>query len=84
MHSRAEVLEVLLLNDLYEAGWNGHESYPDQTIRQSAMSALARSFMKKFHNDETDSERDGKALTLFKECNERCRNFGGVLPRRLD
>jgi hypothetical protein len=85
MHSRAEVLEVLLQNDLYEAGWNGSDTfYPGISTRQAAMGSLAKSFMKKFHNDETDDSRDSAALMLFKECNERCRTFDGVSPQKLD
>lgn len=85
MHSRAEVLEVRLLEDLYEAGWNGlRMQYPEAAPVQVAMSSLAKSFMKKFHNDETDETRDNLALALFIECNERCRKFPGVQPRRMD
>lgn len=85
MHSRAEVLEVKLLEDLYEAGWNGNRvQHPEADPSQVAMSSLARSLLKKFHNDETDDTRDNLALTLFTECNERCRRYPGVQPRRLD
>jgi hypothetical protein len=85
MHSRAEVLEVMLLEDLYEAGWNGLPmQYPEANPSQVAMSSLAKSLLKKFHNDQTDKRRDDLALALFIECNERCRSYPGVQPRRLD
>lgn len=49
------------------------------------MSSLASSIVKKFHNDETNVERDNKALALFLECNDRCQKFTTpIVPRRLD
>lgn len=83
MHRGADDLEVDLLLDLYDAGWKGPDnSWPN--LRQIIMSSIATSFVKKFHNDEVLPSCDEKALALFKECNERCRNFGGVIPSRLD
>lgn len=84
MHSRAENLEVMLELDLFEAGWNGLEVQPPESShRQAAMTSIRRSLLKKFHNDETDTDRDSKALALFLECNERCKVFPGVQPRCL-
>lgn len=82
-HINAELLQCHLKLDLYDAGWLDQGSYPGQSQRQFTMDALVSSFMKKFHNDKTDSARDAKALALFLECNERCRNYGGVQPRNL-
>jgi hypothetical protein len=85
MHIRDELLEVNLHADLYEAGWNGLDvQHPSATPRQFAMSSLAKSLLKKFHNDKTDEKRDELALALFLQCNQRCKDFPGVVPRRLD
>jgi hypothetical protein len=76
---------VRLLEDLYEAGWNGlRTQHPESDPLQVAMSALSRSLLKKFHNDEVNADRNNLALALFIECNERCRVYPGVQPRRLD
>lgn len=83
MRLSADVLTTQLHMDLYEAGWQNAGDYPGISQRQVAMNSLAGSFLKKFHNDETDKARDDKALQLFLACNERCKNFPGVLPRSL-
>jgi len=83
MHASADQLAVYLDLDLYDAGWKGPDYFgPDH--RQFAMTSLHRSIVKKFHNDETDEGRDSLALQVFKDCNERCKSFGSVIPRRLD
>jgi hypothetical protein len=84
MHVNADTLSVLLLSDLYTAGWEDSGFYPGISQRQVAMSSLALSLLKKFHNDEHNEERDNKALALFLECNERCRIQTQLVPRRLD
>ena len=84
MHVSADELEVLLQNDLYEAGWKNSTFYPGISQRQVAMSSLASSLLKKFHNDEASDDRDSKALALFLKCNEKCRLSGPLVPRRLD
>jgi hypothetical protein len=85
MHSRAEVLQVMLELDLYEAGFDESRlNRPDTSISDAAMAALKASLLKKFHNDETDANRDSAALALFLECNKRCGEYPGVIPRRLD
>lgn len=83
MHCRAEHLEVGLVADLVEAGWTDSNA-PELGLRQRTMSSLANSFMKKFHNEETDELRDSRTLQLFLEHNERCRGYDGVNPRRLN
>lgn len=84
MHSRASELLSYLHLDLYAAGWDGLENhYPGRSTSQFAMTALSKSLLKKFHNDQTDKSRDDKALALFLECNERCKNYSGVLPVNL-
>lgn len=83
MHISAEDLLATLRLDLFATGWKDAGYYPGISQRQVAMNALEASFLKKFHNDETDKIRDNKAIALFLECNERCRNFGGVLPSNL-
>lgn len=83
MRINAEDLHELLRLDLYEAGWKNAE-FPGISSRQVAMNALDKSFLKKFHNDVSDRERDNSALALFLECNEKCRTFGTLSPRRLD
>lgn len=83
-HINAEVLQALLQLDLVEAGFENTGFYPGISNRQLAMNSLNSSLLKKFHNDEVSEIRDEKALALFLECNERCRNFGGVVPRRLN
>jgi hypothetical protein len=76
MHSSASDLSALLGSDLTLCGWNGAVvPYPGQSPKQFAMSALYRSIVKKFHNDETDVERDAAALKLFLEVNERCKGW---------
>jgi hypothetical protein len=84
MRLNAEVLHSYLKLDLYSAGWLEVEDHPTLTKRQLAMNSINRSLLKKFHNDETDVERDQKALALFLECNDRCASFGTIQPRRLD
>lgn len=85
MHSRAELLAVSLDLDLYEAGFDESRlNRPDTSLRDTVMASLRSSLLKKFHNDETDASRDDAALALFLECNERCRVYPGVIPRRLD
>lgn len=84
MHVSAGMLQVLLDADLYEAGWNGLEIQPPgSSVQQHAMSSLSVSLLKKFHNDVTDDARNLAALTLFLECNERCRSFGIIEPQTL-
>jgi len=78
-----DVLHSLLKLDLYEAGWTDSGDYPGIPHRQVAMNSLANSFVKKFHNEETDDIRDNAALSLFLECNEKCRVFGTIQPKDL-
>jgi hypothetical protein len=72
----------MLRLDLYDAGWLNSDA-PELSNKQIAMNSLDKSLLKKFHNDESDDLRDNLALALFLECNERCRTFGDVTPRRL-
>lgn len=78
MHLRAEMLQELLQQDLYAAGWVGPHG---TTQRQVAMTSLHTSLLKKFHNEEISEERNNLALTLFLECNEKCRAFGTIQPQ---
>jgi len=78
MRINAGDVASLLLADLQTAGWNGvNNSYPDQTIRQFAMSHLTKSITKKFllEPSGTTPEGDDKALALFLKVNEGCRGF---------
>lgn len=84
MNFSSEEVHSSLLLDLYEAGWKGPDFSPFSNHRQRAMTELERSLFKKFHNEQTDSNRDSKALSLFLQCNSRCQNFAGVIPRRLN
>jgi hypothetical protein len=79
-----DVLNSQLLQDLHAAGWDGSEvAYPGQTVKQTAMMYMSRSLLKKYHGGTTDNGRDSKALALFLECNESCRNFPGIQPNCL-
>jgi hypothetical protein len=82
-HINADLLSLHLQSDLYDAGWDGQDSYPGQTLRQARMSAINRSITKKYHGDKTDGNRDAAALALFKECNQRCKSYTGVVPRDM-
>jgi hypothetical protein len=76
MHSSASDLSALLGSDLTLCGWDGAVvPYPGQSSKQFAMSSLARSIVKKFHNNETDTERDKAALSLFLKVNEQCKEW---------
>ena len=78
MRINAGDVASLLLADLQAAGWNGSKQpYPDQSIRQFAMSHLSKSICKKFLNETsgTTPETDEKALALFLKVNEGCRDF---------
>lgn len=44
-------------------------------VLQYSMSALSESLLKKFHNNETDNERDAGALSLFLEANRKCSEY---------
>lgn len=82
MRLNASDVHSLLLLDLDAAGFLGEEYFPPSD-RQVAMASLAKSFLKKFHNDVTSKDRDGLALATFLTCNEECRNYGILQPRNL-
>jgi hypothetical protein len=76
MHSSAGDLSALLGSDLTLCGWDGAVvPYPGQSPSQFAMSAIYRSIVKKFHNNETDKSRDTAALSLFLKVNESCKGW---------
>lgn len=76
MHLNAGDLASVLESDLGASGWNGAISaYPGQPAHQYAMMSLAKSLIKKFHNDQTDEARDLKALNLFTSVNDACGKF---------
>ena len=76
MHLNAGDLASVLESDLSSHGWNGAVSaYPGQPALQYAMAQLSKSLIKKFHNDQTDKERDAKALQLFTDVNSACGKF---------
>lgn len=76
MHSSAGDLAALLDADLIYNGDNGSvEPYPGITVRQFAFQSLRKSFLKKFHNKETDSKRDNAALAKFESVNEACKAY---------
>lgn len=73
MHSSAGDLAALLDTDLILNGWDGSvDPYPGINASQYAMQSLRKSLLKKFHNEETDSKRDGAALDKFLAVNESC------------
>jgi len=73
MHSSAGDLAALLDADLFYNGCDGSvEPYPGITERQYAFQSLRKSFLKKFHNEETDPKRDNAALAKFESVNEAC------------
>jgi len=76
MHLNAGDLASVLESDLAAHGWDGSVvPYPGQSAHQYAMMSIAKSIIKKFHNDETDSARDAKALELFLQVNSACGKF---------
>jgi hypothetical protein len=76
MHSSAGDLAALLDADLINNGDNGSvEPYPGITVRQFAFQSLRKSFLKKFHNKETDPVRDNAALAKFESVNEACKTY---------
>lgn len=76
MHLNAGDLASVLESDLAAHGYNGAVTpYPGQPASQYAMMSLKRSLIKKFHNDETDANRDAKALELFLKVNSACEKF---------
>lgn len=85
MHPDAEVLSTNLHVDLLKAGWDEYQdNFPGRDPKQIAMSSLAKSLVKKFHNDEKSKARDDAALQLFMSCNTKCNAFTSLLPGRLD
>jgi hypothetical protein len=71
-------LSSVLAADLVASGWNGYlQPYPGQPVRQFAMSALAKSSIKKYLPGTLDTSPAGDlaALNLFLEINERCRTW---------
>lgn len=84
MRTSASVLQSLLDADLEAAGHNGFHQYPGQSPVQFAMSNLQRTFLKKYlpGTQTTTPAADLKALNLFLEVNEHCKNFCSKdLPR---
>lgn len=76
MHLNAGDLASVLESDLSASGWNGAiNPYPGQPALQYAKATLAKSLIKKFHNDERDATRDDKALKLFTSVNSACGKF---------
>lgn len=78
MHSYAGDITALLEADLRRYGWHGSvEPYPEDFSdhRMFSMVSLRRSLFKKFHNKQTDDERDRKALSKFLKVNEECANY---------
>jgi hypothetical protein len=76
MHSYAGDLSALLDVDLARCGWSGSiEPYPGMSVREMAMQSLRKSFIKKFHNDETSDVRNSRALSKFTQVNEECKNY---------
>lgn len=76
MHLSASDLASVLESDLVTHGWNGARlPYPGAPARQYAMMSLARSLLKKFHNEERSSKRDNAALELFLKTNSACGEF---------
>jgi len=72
MHRDASLL-LAVESDLLLAGWDrATEPYPGQSGEQFALMSLARSIVKKFHNNEQDCARDEAALAKFIEMNNRC------------
>lgn len=85
MRLSAEVLQANIDLDLYTAGWDGPTKLPVVSDHRSyAMQSLSKSIVKKFHNERSDRVRDDRALQLFLQCNETCRNFNTLAPARLD
>jgi len=75
MRDYASSLPVLLDADLYHAGWNGAiNPYPGIDSRQFAMQHLRRSILKKYEGKKA-ADADTRALHLFLEINETCREF---------
>jgi hypothetical protein len=74
MHRDADDLRNCIRLDLVDSGWLGEEFRELNPLfpHQYAMTSLYQSIIKKFHNDETDAERDDKALTIFLAENSRC------------
>lgn len=76
MHLNASDLASVLESDLVASGWDGSvEPYPGVSPKQYAMMCLQKSLLKKFHNEETDSARDTKALNLFLKVNKDCEDY---------
>lgn len=75
MRDYASLLPVLLEKDLFNAGWDGSIStYPGQSVAQFQMSAMRRSFLKKFQDAKSPSA-DSEALRLFLSINEKCAGY---------
>jgi len=85
MRTSAGVLQSLLELDLNAASWDGALApYPSQTPTQFAKLALFRSLTKKFISCSSGVTPEGnsKALALFLESNELCKQYCKVsLPR---
>jgi hypothetical protein len=76
MHHNAELLYRELLSELSQL-----EGTIISPHALSAIESLRSSFLKKFHNDEKDTECEKAALDKFLNCNESCANF--ALPTEL-
>lgn len=76
MHSSAGDISALLDADLGVNGWDGSvEPTAVDSAKDFAMKALRRSLFKKFHNLESDDERNSLAWSKFMEMNERCASY---------
>lgn len=78
MRINAGDLASLLRADLDSAGFDGAMNpYPGQSPRQFAMMHQSRAFIKKYlmGTNDTSPEADAKALDLFTQVNDRCRDF---------
>lgn len=78
MRIYAGTLASLLEADLLRAGWNGiNTSYPGQTAKQKAAAVISQTLLKKYLVDPSrgSPEADAKALTLFLNVNEACKQF---------
>lgn len=76
MHSSAGDILALLDADLQQYGYSDAvASASDITPTQFAIRSLKKSLFKKFHNNESDSERNKRAWAKFTESNARCARY---------
>lgn len=85
MHTFASNLTLLLESDLVSSGWDPEflgPRRPNEHRYQAVLSSLARSLLKKFtyEDTESDKERNSKALSLFLAKNQACRDWNLALP----